>query len=115
MSRITSVIAMFLCFLLISAQNDDRKEVEWDDNDPRWSEKIPNWWDEENFIPPVAPIEERKKAFWNDQAQNLLKKKVNQKLNTNKAKNLVIFIGDGMGLATVGPTISIIGILIFYL
>lgn len=70
--------------------------------------KIPNWWDEENFTPPVGPSEERKKKFWIDKGQNLLNKKVNQKLNTNKAKNLIIFIGDGMGLATLMATRSYI-------
>ena len=101
-------IVFFLYFIIISAQNDDRKDVEWDENDPRWETKIPNWWDEENFVPPVGPIEERSKKFWLTQGQNLLNEKVNQKLNMNKAKNLVIFIGDGMGLGTLMATRSYI-------
>jgi alkaline phosphatase len=87
-------------------QNDDKKNVEWGADDPRWVTKIPNWWDEKNFVPPVGPVEERSKKFWIDQGQSLLKKKLSQKLNLNKAKNLVIFIGDGMGLGTLMATRS---------
>lgn len=77
-----------------------RTDEEWDENDPRWETKIPNWRDGPRFVPPVGPIEERSRSFWVDQGQKLLKEKVNQKLNLNKAKNLVIFLGDGMGLST---------------
>lgn len=107
-SKAIYLIAIIACACLIVAQNDDKKDVEWSENDPRWTDKIPNWWDEANFVPPVGPVEERSKKFWVDQGQALLNKKVNQKLNTNKAKNLVIFIGDGMGLATLMATRSYI-------
>lgn len=103
------------CFLLIIAafstgfcQNDDQKHVEWSEDDPRWTEKIPNWWDEANFVSPVGPIAERSKDFWINKGQGFLKEKLNQKLNTNRAKNLVIFIGDGMGLSTLMATRSYI-------
>lgn len=100
------------CFLLIIAghfcQNDDQKDVEWSENDPRWETKIPNWWDEPNFVSPVGPVTERSKYFWIIKGQNLLNKKIHEKLNTNKAKNLVIFIGDGMGLSTLMATRSYI-------
>jgi alkaline phosphatase len=88
------------------SQNDENKNVEWSEDDPRWDTKVPNWWDEKNFVPPVGPVEERSKDFWLKQGQSLLNKKINQKLNVNKAKNLVIFIGDGMGLATLMATRS---------
>ena len=38
---------------------------------------------------------------WNAVAQNELKAALNQKWNCNKAKNVILFIGDGMGLPTV--------------
>lgn len=104
--HLVASVMLITCASLICAQNDDRKDVEWDENDPRWDTKIPNWWDEENFVPPVGPIEERSKAFWVNKGQNLLNQKVSKKLNTNRAKNLVIFIGDGMGLATLMATRS---------
>jgi alkaline phosphatase len=92
------LIVLFSCSVF--SQNDENKNVEWDENDPRWDAKIPNWWDEENFVPPVGPQQERSKSFWLNQGQQTLNKKINQKLNENKAKNVVIFIGDGMGLGT---------------
>lgn len=49
---------------------------------------------------PVGPSEEFTSKFWNSQAQDLLNKKLNSKLNLNRAKNLVIMIADGMGLST---------------
>lgn len=106
--RSVQLIALLSCLASINGQNDDRKDIEWDENDPRWETKIPNWWDEANFVPPVGPVEERSKVFWVNQGQSLLKEKVDQRLNINKAKNLVIFIGDGMGLGTVMATRSYI-------
>lgn len=106
MCRFLFLLAAAFCVQSIYSVNDDHKDVEWSENDPRWEAKVPNWWDEENFVPPVGPDQERKKEFWVDQGQAFLKKKLNQKLNTNKAKNLVIFIGDGMGLATLMATRS---------
>lgn len=100
------VILIVIVVQAIEAQNDNKKDVEWNENDPRWEEKIPNWWDEKNFVSPVGPVEERSKDFWINKGQNLLYNKVHKKLNTNKAKNLVIFIGDGMGLATLMATRS---------
>ena len=38
---------------------------------------------------------------WNAVAQNELKAALNQKWNCNKAKNVILFLGDGMGLPTV--------------
>jgi alkaline phosphatase len=99
-------LLLFVNFEFIASQNDDQKNVEWGEDDPRWEEKLPNWWDEKNFVPPVGPVEERSKSYWKKQGQSFLKEKLNQKLNFNKAKNLVIFIGDGMGLGTLMATRS---------
>lgn len=99
-------IVIFQSFVEIRTQNEDQKDVEWSENDPRWETRIPNWWDEENFVPPVGPIEERSADFWTQFGQNLLDRKVTQKENLNRAKNLVIFIGDGMGLSTLMATRS---------
>lgn len=99
-------IAILQIFNEITAQNEDQKDVEWSENDPRWESRIPNWWDEDNFISPVGPIEERTDRFWKDVGQNVLEKKLNQKQNLNKAKNLILFIGDGMGLSTLMATRS---------
>jgi alkaline phosphatase len=79
----------------LNSRNDD----EWARDDPRWKSKIPIL-DESRFVPPLGPAEERTRSFWVNQGQNLLNQKSKQKLNLNKAKNLVIFMGDGMGIST---------------
>lgn len=88
-----------ILFVLVASSLADRSSY-WDADDPRWDTKIPNWWDEENFVPPDGPVEERSRKFWVENGQNLLKKKIERKLNENKARNLVIFIADGMGIST---------------
>lgn len=106
-----SLIKVFIVsqlILEITSQNDDNRDQEWTVDDPRWESKIPNWWDEEHFVPPVGPIAERSQNFWINHGQNLLEQKINQKFNLNKAKNVVIFIGDGMGLSTLMATRSYI-------
>jgi len=40
------------------------------------------------------------KKFWTDSAINDLKSRLNVKSNTNIAKNVIVFIGDGMGVQT---------------
>ncbi len=100
------LIAILQSFNGIHAQNEDQRDVEWSENDPRWDTRIPNWWDEEAFVPPVGPIEERTSEFWRQSGQNALNEKVSQKQNLNRAKNLILFIGDGMGLSTLMATRS---------
>jgi alkaline phosphatase len=42
--------------------------------------------------------------YWKKTAQNYLHSKLNLELNTNKAKNIIMFLGDGMSLSTVAAT-----------
>lgn len=51
--------------------------------------------------PAYIPVEEKHQSFWKKSAAQTIKAKVAEKLNTNKAKNGILFIGDGMSLATV--------------
>ena len=53
---------------------------------------------------PYINVMESSNEFWNSKAQNYLKGKLNEKLNTNKAKNVIMFIGDGMSLTTLAAT-----------
>lgn len=39
--------------------------------------------------------------YWNNAAQNKLKEHLQTRINTNKAKNVIMFLGDGMSLPTV--------------
>lgn len=89
--------------ILVNSHN-----IQWPPDDPRWDD-LPNWWDHENFVPPKGPKEEANKEFWINQGQIKLKEKLNQKFNFKKAKNVVIFIGDGMGISTQSATRSYLG------
>ncbi|XP_063329677.1 alkaline phosphatase, tissue-nonspecific isozyme [Pelmatolapia mariae] len=51
---------------------------------------------------PQFPEQEKDPKFWNAWAQQTLKNALTlQELNKNKAKNLILFLGDGMGVPTV--------------
>uniref|UniRef100_A0A673CLL6 Alkaline phosphatase n=1 Tax=Sphaeramia orbicularis TaxID=375764 RepID=A0A673CLL6_9TELE len=51
---------------------------------------------------PQFPEQEKDPKFWNTFAQRTLKNALTlQNLNRNKAKNLILFLGDGMGVPTV--------------
>ena len=38
---------------------------------------------------------------WWRESQEVLKRTINRKTNTNVAKNVILFIGDGLGVSTV--------------
>lgn len=40
-------------------------------------------------------------SFWNQQAKHKINSWLNEKSNCNRAKNIILFIGDGMGVSTV--------------
>ncbi|XP_015230834.1 PREDICTED: alkaline phosphatase, tissue-nonspecific isozyme isoform X2 [Cyprinodon variegatus] len=51
---------------------------------------------------PQIPEQEKDPKYWNNWAQQTLKNALKlQSLNINKAKNLILFLGDGMGVPTV--------------
>ncbi|XP_051957437.1 alkaline phosphatase-like [Xyrauchen texanus] len=51
---------------------------------------------------PEFPAQEKNPAFWRQLAQTSIKNALNiQNLNKNIAKNLILFLGDGMGIPTV--------------
>ncbi|XP_072465312.1 alkaline phosphatase, tissue-nonspecific isozyme [Notamacropus eugenii] len=50
----------------------------------------------------IIPEKEKNPQYWRDQAQHTLQHALKlQKLNTNVAKNVILFLGDGMGVSTV--------------
>eukprot|EP00069_Balaena_mysticetus_P016941 bmy_10140T0 len=50
----------------------------------------------------LVPEKEKDPKYWRDQAQQTLKNALRlQTLNTNVAKNVIMFLGDGMGVSTV--------------
>ncbi|CAH1108438.1 unnamed protein product [Psylliodes chrysocephalus] len=48
--------------------------------------------------------DEKTKIFWDELAIKFLKEKIAKKLNTNVAKNVILFLGDGMSIPTITAT-----------
>ncbi|EDW30877.1 GL12287 [Drosophila persimilis] len=53
--------------------------------------------------------EEATQAYWHAASKQLLREKLSHVRNTNRAKNIILFLGDGMGLATLAAARSYIG------
>ena len=49
----------------------------------------------------IDNTEEMESDFWIEEAQKTLHEQLNKKLNTNIAKNVIIFLGDGMSVSTI--------------
>ncbi|KAJ8393168.1 hypothetical protein AAFF_G00068510 [Aldrovandia affinis] len=49
----------------------------------------------------VIPVEEEDPRFWNVKGKEALRRALNLQPNPHRAKNLILFLGDGMGIATV--------------
>jgi alkaline phosphatase len=49
----------------------------------------------------VKQEDESTSCFWKAEAQKKLRQHLEQKLNKNVAKSLIIFLGDGMSIATI--------------
>lgn len=60
-------------------------------------------------ISPKLKNPELLKQFWLENAKKLVRDKLSEKLNTNKAKNVILFLGDGMGLTTIAATRVVMG------
>ncbi|XP_075794496.1 LOW QUALITY PROTEIN: intestinal-type alkaline phosphatase [Pelodiscus sinensis] len=52
----------------------------------------------------VIPVEEQNPAFWNKQAAAAIKATLNLQPRNHQAKNLILFLGDGMGIPTITAT-----------
>ncbi|XP_061923922.1 alkaline phosphatase, tissue-nonspecific isozyme [Entelurus aequoreus] len=52
------------------------------------------------FVTTAAKVEEENPEFWRSQARQTLRDALNRKLNTDVAKNILFFLGDGMGITT---------------
>ncbi|XP_067619433.1 membrane-bound alkaline phosphatase-like [Eurosta solidaginis] len=47
--------------------------------------------------------------YWHNQSKDFIKAKLAETLNTNKAKNVILFLGDGMGVTTHTAARNLIG------
>lgn len=52
---------------------------------------------------------EKLPEFWKLEGQLKLQQLLSQKLNLNKAKNVIMFLGDGMSFSTVAATRMLLG------
>lgn len=53
----------------------------------------------------IAPIIERDGDYWNNNAQDMLRRQLQKNtLNKNVAKNIILFLGDGMSIPTLTAT-----------
>ncbi|CAM6031706.1 unnamed protein product, partial [Sphagnum compactum] len=53
--------------------------------------------------------EEVSSEYWYKNAENIIKQKLETKLNTNDAKNIIFFIGDGLDFQTIAATRMYLG------
>lgn len=56
-----------------------------------------------------STFDEKNKDHWNLQAQWILRSKLSSTINKNKAKNVILFLGDGMSIATLAATRVYVG------
>lgn len=57
----------------------------------------------------AIPPEEIEKEFWNNKAQETLQNKLTEDFSSATAKNIILFVGDGMDLTTLAATRAYIG------
>lgn len=59
----------------------------------------------------ATATEEQTAEYWMDKAQSILADKLEQtaRLNTNRAKNIILFLGDGMSVHTITATRAFLG------
>lgn len=53
------------------------------------------------FFHLIDDTEENTSEFWKASAQSTLRNQVYREINNNSAKNIILFIGDGMSLPTI--------------
>ncbi|XP_026576786.1 intestinal-type alkaline phosphatase [Pseudonaja textilis] len=57
-----------------------------------------------SFTAALIPVEEQKPSFWNQLADKAIQKANRLQYRNYKAKNLILFLGDGMGIPTITAT-----------
>jgi hypothetical protein len=95
------VLCVFvLCVITVATANpigfDDfeHPEIDFSSNFNREKRELPSL----HFEPSNL---ERDPHFWNNKAENTLKNQLNKnRLNKRMAKNVIYFLGDGMGIST---------------
>lgn len=70
---------------------------------PNPAQVAPGW------TPPFIAPEERTQEFWINSGQKILNENLLKQVNTNVAKNLIIFVADGMSISTQTATRMYLG------
>ncbi|KAH8378951.1 hypothetical protein KR009_002264 [Drosophila setifemur] len=98
--RISCLILCSLALLLV--------QVRADLTDDRENDQHPRLGTSRDFVPLDEELETR---FWHDKAQSILADKLatHKKLNQNRAKNVILFLGDGMSVHTIAATRAFMG------
>lgn len=60
-------------------------------------------------VAPVVNVMEGSRTFWRNQAASYITAQLNEHINTNKAKNVIFFLGDGMSIPTISATRVYVG------
>lgn len=61
----------------------------------------PLHFEDPDWILPIGPVAEHSSSFWKLGAQQTLQKQLlKNQLNTNRAKNVILIVGDGMSIPT---------------
>ncbi|CRK87690.1 CLUMA_CG001481, isoform A [Clunio marinus] len=58
---------------------------------------------------PVINVMEGSPTFWRNKARHDITMRLNRKINENKAKNVILFLGDGMSFPTIAATRMYLG------
>lgn len=102
MKNFSSIIGLFIILILISetlSQNEERtRDLHYHPKTPKIQKTATNV--------NVKNEMESSMEFWREKAQNKLKQNINRqnRLNTERAKNVIFFLGDGMGISTLAAT-----------
>ncbi|KAF7994404.1 hypothetical protein HCN44_003876 [Aphidius gifuensis] len=99
---IAFVVLMSIAGGSLSIENKISVQNDWKDKDEQLdkimhSEKIVKT-DEKSLM--ESSSEEKETSYWINDAEKTLKKKLENKINTNKAKNIIFYLGDGMSIPT---------------
>ncbi|KAK9401480.1 intestinal-type alkaline phosphatase [Crotalus adamanteus] len=69
-----------------------------------WRARLVLWLAGLAFTAAVIPVEEEKPSFWNELADKAIRKASRLQYRNYQAKNLILFLGDGMGIPTITAT-----------
>lgn len=58
--------------------------------------------DDPSIVPKAINEAEKTSQYWIEKAQNFIDQRLNLPKNTKKARNIIMFLGDGLSHPTIG-------------